>query len=112
MREDGIEPDMPPLPSEWYFDTFMQIGPAESGAMGSAQISWREINEWCFRNGVSLSPWEARLMRHLSRCWLDESREATKPSRPSPWGTKVNENNREVVARKAAALFGGLARAG
>lgn len=73
--------------------------------MGMAPLSWREIDAWCNRTRIDLSPWEARLIRRLSSTYLTESRRAEDENCPAPWLGIVTECERDAEDRALRALL-------
>lgn len=71
--------------------------------MGMAPIGWDTIGWWQQTMGVELAPWEARMLRFLSRDYLIESQAAEKPDAPAPWMETVD---REAIADKVVGIFG------
>ncbi len=99
MKKDGIEPAMPsnPLPHvvEWLID----MGITEATGMGPAPLSWREIDAWQRSTAITLSPWEAGVIRKLSVAYMSESAKAESENCPAPWHAKASQ--REIDAANA-----------
>jgi hypothetical protein len=91
---------MPPNPMPHIITRLVEIGLTESNGMAATPLSWREIDAWCARTGIDLSPWEARLMRSLSVAYLNEKAKAESETCPPPWRTEVTQ--REIDADEAA----------
>jgi hypothetical protein len=90
---------------QWLFDA----GPHESGAMGRAALSWRGLAVWQRETGISLEPWQKRLLRRLSGEYLHQGDKAEKFDCPPPWQPdEMTPHSREVVSAKIAAVFGRL----
>jgi hypothetical protein len=87
-------------------DRFVEIGMTEAAGMGSAPLSWREINAWCERVRVNLSPWEGRLIRALSVEYLAESRRAEAETCPPPWRAEVTDRERDTELVRLQSLLG------
>jgi hypothetical protein len=79
------EPPMPPLSVPQFFDMLMEIGPVEPAGMGEAPIGWQTIAAWADLTGARVSPWQARLLRDLSKAYLTERVAAEDPVWPAPW---------------------------
>lgn len=60
--------DGPGVPDgfEYLLGWFYDVGPAETGGMGPAPLSYSEIRAWRLEQGIELNPWEARILRVLS----------------------------------------------
>lgn len=109
MEADGVTPDMPPVSAPFLIGWLMEIGPVEAAGMDRAPISWATMRAWEQIAGISLEPWQARLLRRLSADYLSENRAAEDPDAVAPWGG-VAEDQRAAVDAKLRAAFGGLAR--
>ena len=111
MKDDGLQPEYPPIWTPHLIEYLTEVGPVVPGGMSMVPISWRDLTAWQENTGIVLEAWEARLLRRLSHDYLAQTVEAENPDCPSPFTTRSPvEFNREAVARKAAALFGGMAQ--
>jgi hypothetical protein len=110
MKEDGFEPELPPVSAPHLITWLMEIGPVELAGMDRVPISWREIHYWKENAAVDLRPGEARLLRRLSSDYLAESRQAEKPDCPAPYGAPGTAVNVEVVDRKIRSFFSAFMR--
>jgi len=63
----------------------MEAGPLAGGGMSPAAISWIELGAWERGTGITLQPWEGRLVRALSTAFLAESQRATEHDAVPPW---------------------------
>lgn len=97
MRRDGISPKMPPNPVPHIVDRLIEIGLTGSTGMGPAPLSWHEIAAWQSLTGVTLDPWEARLIRSLSTTYIAEGRRAESENCPPPWHAEVSQRELEVA---------------
>lgn len=100
---------MPENPAPYITEWLFEIGPVTGGAMGRGRIEWQDISAWSRMMATELLPWEARLIRRLSQDYLTMLAKAEKPDCPAPWISET-EANRNVVASKVAAIFGGRSR--
>lgn len=79
----------PPLPDKGaagrVVDWLFEVGPTVPGGMGPAALTHSEILAWQRNVGIRLTPWEARMLRALSREYLSEHLAADDPARPPPW---------------------------
>jgi len=106
-RADDLE--YPPCDAGYLITYLFDAGPVESGGMGPAPLSHREIEAWQHNTGIELSPWEAKTLRRLSREYLAMAQDATSPSCPPPWRPEpIYEPERAERVAKAikAALRG------
>lgn len=79
-------PDMPPLDRGGYLVGYLiEIGPTMAAGMGAGPITHGEIRDWQDNTGIELQPWEAHLLRRLSREYLAESHRAEKLGCVPPW---------------------------
>lgn len=87
LRESYM-PEMPPLAEGGYLVGYLlEIGPTMASGMGAGPITFGEIDRWCARMGIDLSPWETRTLRRLSNEYLGESHRAQKRGCEPPWKT-------------------------
>jgi len=109
MQKRGEAPTLPPNPAPYLVDWLFEIGPG-GGMEGPLCI--RHIAADLEALGIEVMPWEATVLRHLSRQYLNESHEARKQDRPPPYsGAKDEiEERRAIVDRKLSAAFAGLVR--
>lgn len=90
FKREGLAVSMPPNPLPHIVKRLFEIGLTEAGATGEVPLSWREINEWQAATGVSLSAFEARLMRELSAAYIDQKRKSGSENSPPPWAEKID----------------------
>lgn len=91
MTRQGIRPAMPPNPAPQFVAWFIEMGIVENGGMGPVPLSWTAIAAWQRVTGVTLQPWEARLIRKLSIEYIDQKSRAESESCPAPWRGKVTD---------------------
>ena len=106
MKRDGVNPKMPPLPDRQLFDWFVEIGMVMATGMGSAPLSWAEIAAWQHSVGVTLMPWQARLIRHLSVAYIAQQSKAESEACPPPFRTEVTQSERDAEDRKLRMVLG------
>jgi hypothetical protein len=86
LEDEGIEPEMPQLEwGEYLIQYLFEFGPTVLTGMGSGPVSPPHIESWQRQLGLSLSPWEVRLLLRLSGEYAGESAAASKPDRPPPF---------------------------
>lgn len=107
MQKRGEIPLLPPNPAPYLVDWLFEIGP---GGPMEGPLCIRHIAADLEALGIEVQPWEAMILRQLSRQYLNESHEARKPDRIPPYsGAKAEiENRRDMVASKVNAAFAGL----
>lgn len=98
---------MPPNPAPDLIKRLVDVGITESAALGSGQLSWLTIDAWQRNTAVVLAPWEARLLRHLSREYLAESQRAESENCPPPWRAGVvTDRERELEHQTLKDILG------
>jgi hypothetical protein len=105
-KRDGVPIGMPPNPAPHITGWLIEIGLTEGGGMAAAPISWRSIRAWRLEVGLSLEPWQVRMLRRLSVEYLEESRHAESESRPPPWRAEVTQRERDVELQQLMLLLG------
>lgn len=86
LQDAGREPVLPEVSLAPHLLTYlMEIGPTLPGGMGPAAITHGEIRAWQENTGVSLSSWEARTVRQLSRDYVSELCAASDRDRRAPY---------------------------
>lgn len=88
-----VPPNAAPHLTEWLYD----IGPTVDGAMGEAAFGWADMEAWQRLTGIALLPWEARILRRLSREFAAQRSRSRDPDCPPPYDGKSRE---EAVARR------------
>lgn len=80
-------PELPPIEcgGDYMIHRLYEVGPTGSNGMGAVPVTWTEIDAWCRRGGVDLSPSEARLLRRLSVEYVSMSHKATENFHAPPW---------------------------
>ncbi|MEH3087726.1 MAG: hypothetical protein PGN26_14600 [Xylophilus ampelinus] len=82
-----MTPQLPQIDAGQYLvDWLFELGPTMPAGMGSGALTFQEIAGWQLAMGLELQAWEVRALRQLSQAYLGESQEATKPTRPPPYG--------------------------
>jgi len=80
--DENYWPELPPLRRGAYLvDYLWDAGPLE----GEHQLSHTEMQNYQRNTGVSLHPWEVRVVRRLSAEYLNEMRAAEDKLRDAPW---------------------------
>lgn len=85
LAAEGVELQYPQLCGEAYLlDILFDAGPVQPLGMGSAPLDYAEIEAWQRTHGVQLTPWEAGMLRRLSRAYLDTLHASTHPAAAAP----------------------------
>ncbi len=90
--EGGGDPDLPFLePAFSHFIAYLfDAGPTSVGGMGMVPLTWTDLRAWELAVGVSLPPWQLRLLRQLSREYITEAIQADEHDAPPPWEREVD----------------------
>lgn len=104
--KDGVEPDLPDVPSEALFlvGYLFDAGPTSAAGQHGAALTWTDLRAWQAGAGINLPPWQLRLLRRLSGEYLSESLTANAHDAPPPW---EREPDREKLARHIRRIIRG-----
>ncbi len=97
---------MPPNPAPHITGWLIEMGLTQAAGMGAGPISSSELAAWQDNTGVRLAPWEARLIRELSRLYLAEGRLAESENCPPPWRAPVTQRELDIEEAQLRALLG------
>jgi hypothetical protein len=86
MKADGIEPEMPEISAEYLIGYLWEVGPTVPGPSGEVRITNTELRHWQENSGITLQPWECRILRRLSSDYVNECYAAAKPEAKPPFG--------------------------
>jgi hypothetical protein len=106
LKRKKIDPPMPPNPAPHITDWLIEMGLTEAAGMGAVPISSSELAAWQGNTGVRLAPWEARLIRELSKIYLAEGRAAESENCPPPWRAPVTQRELDIEEAQLRALLG------
>lgn len=106
MKANGVRPQMPPNPMPGIIARFIEIGITGAGGMGPRPLTWLEIDAWSHGTAVELSPWEFRLIRHLSIAYLGELGKAESENHPAPWRGVVTTRDAAAETQSLRAVLG------
>ncbi len=106
LKRKKINPPMPPNPAPHITDWLIEMGLTEAAGMGAVPISSRELAAWQDNTCVRLQPWEARLIRELSKAYLAEGRVAESENCPPPWRAPVTQRELEIEEAQLRAVLG------
>lgn len=110
MRKKGIKPAIPENPAPYLTDWLFELGPGVSTGNGLVEIGWDTLSDWQHSVGIELLPWEAKLLKSLSRDYVSQWYDSRKPDCPAPFlGKRQIEANRDRVAQNVGALFKSMA---
>ncbi len=106
LKRKKINPPMPPNPAPHITDWLIEMGLTEAAGMGAVPISSRELSAWQDNTCVRLAPWEARLIRELSKAYLAEGRIAESETCPPPWRAPVTQRELDIEESQLRMLLG------
>lgn len=106
MTADKVTPTMPPNPMPQFVLWFTEVGMVEAAGMGTAPLSWREIEAWQRNVAIHLPPWQARLMRSLSVAYIAQKAKSELTTDPAPWNSGVTRSERAADEAALDAVFG------
>ena len=98
---------LPPIIDEvaYIVHSLFEAGPVSTTGMGSIPITWADLAAWQQGTGISLQPWELRLIRDLSAHYLSEGQLAEKHDCPAPWQAEIDEEEQKDVSKKVQNAF-------
>lgn len=93
---------MPPITEEagYLVETLMDAGIFTAAGMGQVPITWADLAAWQGGTGITLEPWESRLLRRMSTEYLNELHRAEKHDAPPPWHVELTPEQRQQVAAR------------
>lgn len=106
LKAQKIAPPLPPNPVPHVTDRLMEMGLTQAAGMAAVPLSWQEIDAWCRRTAIDLTPWEARLIRRLSAEYLAESQRAEAETCPPPWRAPVPQHQIDTEVSRLRSVLG------
>ena len=102
---------MPPVTAGGYLvHMLMDMGPGLQGAAGLVSVTYTEIHAWAELTGANLAPWEAQLLKRLSRTYASAVVEGEDPLAPPPYVR--SKPDRQEVGKRVSSMFKMLAARG
>lgn len=88
------------IAADYLLDYLMEVGPANSNGMGIQPITYSEIKDWADVTSTEIAAWDAHIIRHLSRAYVNAYNEAKKPTAPAPYmeAQDIETRRKAVVA--------------
>lgn len=114
MQANGVQDlPIPPVTPECahMVEHWLDVGPAMPGGYGDVPLTHTELDAWQRNCGLSLQPWQASLIRRMSRGYLVERVAGADPTRPPPWA-EVSAQQKAAVAETLRRQLSAMARAG
>lgn len=100
LEAAGAEIRLPDCAADFVLIQLLEIGPVVAAGMGTSPIGWRDVEAWQVCTGVSVPPWQAKLLVDLAREYHSFSHKAAKPDCPPPWAEEAQtESRRDAIAR-------------
>lgn len=103
---------MPEVDAEYLVSYWQDIGLVGSGAMGATPLSATEIYAWSSLSAVELEPWEFSALKQMSQSYAAYLHKGENPEEPPPYGSLVQEFDRNVVQKKVTNAFKAFLMAG
>lgn len=113
MQANGVqELPIPPLGPECVHmvEHWFDVGPAMPSGYGDVPLTHGEIDAWQRNCGIELPPWQASLLRRMSRGYLAERVAGVDPLRSPPWA-EVSAQQKAAVAETLRRQLSLMARA-
>lgn len=109
MERSGGLPDLPDCPAPHIYQQLIEVGPSMAGAMGAAPLTFGEIDAWVRRAGITLPPWQAKMLVRLSRDYVGELHRAEEHGCPPPWAEEpISDDKRAAISREISTGFKAL----
>lgn len=64
---------------EYLLDAVQELGPIRSTGMGLTTPDWQELTAFAYANGLTLAPWEFRIIKKMCGAYLREFRNGEDP---------------------------------
>jgi hypothetical protein len=108
LQDDGVDdmPTPPVLAGAALLDWFWDVGPVAHGGMGPVPIGYADLQAWAAITGTPLQPWQAAVLRRMSRAYVAELRTAEAADAPPPWAAAPTQQQRDAVARRMRDALG------
>lgn len=106
MAADGLQrlPFPPVRAGEYLAEYLTDAGPVSAGGMGVAPLSYSEIDAWARTTATPLQPWEAQMLRRLSRAYAASLRASEDAGCLPPWAEPEAADRAALSARIGDAL--------
>lgn len=102
--------EMPELMGADYLIPYLaEIGPAITNGMALLAIGYSEIYHYASITRTHLTPWDAHMLRHLSRVYVSQHHAAKKPSAQSPYQSEMPIDKARAAIEHSLLKMKGLA---
>ncbi len=107
MRRNLLEGNinMPPCHVKYLVDYLFDAGPTIMTGTGQVPLTHSEIKYWLHNAGITLSPWECKMIRMSSIEYLNQFKLSSKHSVSAPFGNSgiiITTNSMQDSIRKMA----------
>lgn len=102
---------LPDVGSSYYVVKYWQdCGSVGYGSSGIVPLSWTEIRNWRKENDLQIDHRERKMIREMSKAYVNEYYAAKDPNRPAPYSIGIVELDRPAVSSKIANVLSGFKR--
>ena len=102
---------LPDVGSSYYVVKYWQdCGSVGYGSSGIVPLSWTEIRNWREENDLEIDYRERKMIREMSKAYVNEYYAAKDPYRPAPYSIEIVELDRPAVSNKIASVLSGFKR--
>ena len=102
---------LPDVGSSYYVVKYWQdCGSVGYGSSGIVPLSWTEIRNWREENDLEIDYRERKMIREMSKAYVNEYYASKDPNRPAPYSIGIVELDRPAVSNKIANVLSGFKR--
>ena len=105
--KNDVEVFYPPCGMMYMVNYLFSAGPTMPSPMGSTPLTHQEIQAWQHNMGIDLCPWEANVLREISRQYLSELLQSDKHDSPPPWIPELNQEQGEAIVKRVKDVLRG-----
>lgn len=102
---------LPDVGSSYYVVKYWQdCGSVGYGSSGIVPLSWTEIRNWREENDLEIDYRERKMIREMSKAYVNEYYASKDPNRPAPYSIGIVELDRPAVSNKIVNVLSGFKR--
>ena len=102
---------LPDVGSSYYVVKYWQdCGSVGYGSSGIVPLSWTEIRNWREENDLQIDYRERKMIREMSKAYVNEYYAAKDPNRPAPYSIGIVELDRPAVSNKISSVLSSFKR--